>query len=101
MKTFRSDKMGALKVSIYSFLLFGFVSVLSVSLSNEEFETDVIVETTTGLVQGEQGGFIGYSDNPWYRFRKIPYAEPPLGFLRFEVYQKYILRSSVHLFYKN
>lgn len=93
MKTFRSDRMVALKLSIYSFLIFGIVSVLSVPLGDDEFIKGVIVETTTGFVQGEQGGFIGYSDNPWFRFRRIPYAEPPIGSLRFEVHHKCILIS--------
>lgn len=91
MNIFVSNIMGALQVSLYVFLLVGVVGVLSASLgdSNE----GVIVQTATGFVKGEEGGFIGNSDNAWYRFRKIPYAEPPVGLLRFEVPKYYISGS--------
>lgn len=39
----------------------------------------VIVQTNSGFVRGE------VLDGNFYRFRKIPYAEPPVGDLRFEV----------------
>lgn len=48
----------------------------------------IIIQTNTGLVQGEQGGFLRNSSQAWYQFRKIPYAEPPEGPRRFEVRQQ-------------
>lgn len=49
----------------------------------------LIVETAEGLVSGEE--FIGKSQKTWYRYRGIPFAEPPVGDLRFEVSILFIL----------
>lgn len=57
--------------------------VFAVAPENETYEATkkMIVQTTAGLVQGEQM----YPEKTWYRFRGIPFAEPPVGSLRFEV----------------
>lgn len=61
-------------------LLVNTVCVLSLDIKvNGSVPNNLIVQTTTGLVKGEV-----FHDN-WYRFRGIPYAEPPVGPLRFEV----------------
>lgn len=49
-------------------------------------ETYVFADTTQGRIRGtKQVSRIGKS---FYQFRGIPYAEPPLGDLRFEVSKK-------------
>lgn len=59
---------------------FGIFCSANIDEFAEESEK-VIVQTTAGLVQGEQV----YGEKTWYRFRGIPFAEPPVGNLRFEV----------------
>lgn len=82
--------MGLLIRSAYLCILFKVLSVLAASLGVDETgRKKVIVDTTTGLVQGEQGGLLDSSGRPWYRFRGIPFAEPPVGILRFEVSNDY------------
>lgn len=58
------------------------VHTASVEIPQDNVNTNnkqALVETTDGWVQGEL-----YGKN-WYRFRGIPFAEPPVGNLRFEV----------------
>lgn len=50
-----------------------------------------IVRTTNGLVQGET------LRNGWYRYRGIPYAEPPVGYLRFQVNIYIAIRMCIYL----
>nr|WCC58166.1 carboxylesterase [Pharsalia antennata] len=47
-------------------------------------ENDLVVETTSGLVRGSYGGRTPIGNNPLYWFRGIPFAEPPVGNLRFQ-----------------
>lgn len=72
-----------------------FIYLPSISATDDESwvrsTKTVDVQTTSGVVRGEQGGFIGQSSKHWYRFRGIPFAEPPVGNLRFEV--SYILST--------
>lgn len=78
--------MGLLRATVYLFLLFNVVSVLSKPQEHlDAAATKVIVQTTVGLVQGEQGGITKNTQKAWYRFRGIPFAEPPVGNLRFQV----------------
>ncbi|KAJ8920365.1 hypothetical protein NQ315_005229 [Exocentrus adspersus] len=45
---------------------------------------DLVVETTSGAVRGGYGGRTPVGGNPVYWFRSIPFAEPPVGNLRFQ-----------------
>lgn len=80
-------KMVLLKVSVLVLVLLHVLSAFSASLGGEQTvgnaRSRVIVSTLNGLVQGEQ--FTGKSLKTWFRFRGIPFAEPPVGQLRFEV----------------
>lgn len=49
--------------------------------ANDEFK---IVETTSGLVRGRKFTTL-FANKEFYSFRGIPYAEPPIGELRFKV----------------
>lgn len=78
----RSERVTTYKMNAISYFLIivNTFFVLSLDIEvNEIIADDTIVETTTGLVKGEI-----FNDN-WYRFRSIPFAEPPVGALRFEV----------------
>lgn len=79
--------MFTFKGLVYLLISCNFLGVLSASVGVDGASVlgsnKVIVSTSSGLLQGEQGGLIGNS--PWYRFRGIPFAEPPVGGLRFEV----------------
>lgn len=66
-------------------LLLNSVSVLSRILKPSELKPKLIVNTTSGLIQGSLAGYTTKKDKTIYRFRGIPYAEPPVGDLRFEV----------------
>ncbi|KAJ8955022.1 hypothetical protein NQ318_000454 [Aromia moschata] len=59
------------------------------SVGEEEYNTsrafnDLLVETTSGWVRGDYGGVTKGTGKIIYRFRSIPFAEPPVGNLRFE-----------------
>lgn len=75
--------------SVFLVILINVLSVFSARIgsqsANSEVIKHVIVQTTTGLVQGELGGVTPKFRRTWYRFRGIPFAEPPVGSLRFEV----------------
>lgn len=69
------------------------VLVLTVQLRNQntgnnEFvpiETDfVVVETTSGQLRGRKA-FTVLNQTPYFTFRGIPYAQPPIGELRLKV----------------
>lgn len=49
--------------------------------ANDEFK---IVQTTSGLVRGRKFTTL-FANKEFYSFRGIPYAEPPIGELRFKV----------------
>lgn len=66
-------------------LLLNSVSILSRILKPSELNPKLIVNTTTGLIQGSKSGYTSGKNKTIYRFRGIPYAEPPVGDLRFEV----------------
>lgn len=64
------------------------VAILSISptiFEGADAQVKIIVNTTTGYVAGDNGGVNDDIPSKWYRFRGIPYAEPPIGNLRFEV----------------
>lgn len=67
------------------FLFVNSVSVFSRILKPSELKPKLIAITTTGLVQGEIAGYTTEKGKTIYRYRGIPYAEPPVGSLRFEV----------------
>nr|XP_023018925.1 venom carboxylesterase-6-like [Leptinotarsa decemlineata] len=50
---------------------------------DESLRNDLTISTSTGIVRGGHGGQTPKKRNI-FRFRSIPYAEPPLGNLRFE-----------------
>lgn len=66
-------------------LLLNSVSVFSRILKPSELKPKLIANTTSGLVQGSIAGYTTVKGKTIYRFRGIPYAEPPVGPLRFEV----------------
>lgn len=71
-----------------SLCLWLFINVLNIYCDSLEGQINkAIVQTTGGLVLGETWG------KNWYRFRGIPFAEPPIGDLRFEVSYKFELNS--------
>lgn len=49
------------------------------------FRSEYIVQTMYGPVQGRPR--TGVRDVAFYSFQGIPYAQPPVGELRFKVYQ--------------
>ncbi|KAJ8983203.1 hypothetical protein NQ317_016424 [Molorchus minor] len=57
------------------------------NVGDEPVETvdDLLVKTTTGWIRGGYGGTTVGQGKPVYQFRSIPFAEPPVGDLRFEV----------------
>lgn len=70
-------------------LLLNTVSILSRILKPSELKPKLIVNTTSGLIQGSEAGHTG-NNRTIYKFRGIPYAEPPIGDLRFEVKQIFV-----------
>lgn len=46
-------------------------------------KAQLVVETTNGVVSGAQNETV--TGTVYYSFRGIPYAQPPLGVLRFAV----------------
>ncbi|XP_031626976.1 esterase B1-like [Contarinia nasturtii] len=61
-------------------ILYLCTTVLSVVISNEQYKT---VKTKSGLVRGLRQYTI-WHEKPFYSFRGIPYAKPPVGELRFK-----------------
>ncbi|KAJ8955015.1 hypothetical protein NQ318_000447 [Aromia moschata] len=70
-------------------ILLSISGALAESAGEEEDGTgrgtvDLLVKTTAGWVRGEYGGVTRGAGKTVYRFRSIPFAEPPVGNLRFE-----------------
>lgn len=61
------------------------ISVFSKILPPSQLKPKLIAQTTSGLVQGEYAGYTNGKNKTIIRFRGIPFAEPPIGNLRFEV----------------
>lgn len=72
-------------VLLLAIVLVNFISVFLRILKPSELRPKLIVLTTSGLLQGVEAGFTSGKHRTIYRFRGIPYAEPPVGVLRFEV----------------
>lgn len=62
----------------------------STLLRSESTSEYIVVNTATGPVRGRKQ-FTLYDDKPFYSFRGIPYAKPPIGSLRFKVRKVYNL----------
>lgn len=66
------------------------VIVFSVQLVNSDSSADatntdsIVVHTVTGQVRGRKALTL-FENKPYYSFKGIPYARPPLGDLRFKV----------------
>lgn len=67
-----------------------YIALPALVLTAEEY---VIVETTTGRVRGITAITL-FDENPYASFKGIPYAEPPIGRLRFKVYVYFETNSS-------
>lgn len=81
--------MVLLKYLVYFVFFVELLTVHSASFQDDETVLPekklVTIQTSTGLLQGELVGYLQNSGNPWFRFQGIPYAEAPVGSLRFEV----------------
>lgn len=62
-------------------LVLNFVMPYDDSSTDEEF---TIVTTFSGKIRGLKHETL-YNQKPYYAFKGIPYAKPPLGSLRFKV----------------
>ena len=62
----------------------------STSVFAFDAEVDVVVHTNNGPVHGLPLNTL-FENKPYIAFRGIPYAEPPLGDLRFKVNVKTII----------
>ena len=61
---------------------FHFIFINLISLIN--CYNNIVIKTNDGLVKGEKLTSL-FAKNNYYAFRGIPYAEPPVGELRFLV----------------
>lgn len=59
--------------------------ILSRIIPPSDLKPKLIVKTTSGYIQGQHDGYTHGKNKTIYRFRGIPYAEPPVGNRRFEV----------------
>ena len=66
--------------------------LLPLFAAGSETQTLPIVVTKSGLVQGTEE--TSFESRQFFSFRGIPYAEPPLGPLRFKVSKSAILCHS-------
>lgn len=82
-------------------LLLNSVGILSRILKPSELKPKLIVNTTSGLVQGSEAGYTPGKNKTIYRFRGIAYAEPPVKDLRFEVKFKYFLCTYDSITFQN
>lgn len=72
--------------ALFVCVLLNIASAFPENISNVyDYEANLVVQTTAGSVRGETGGTTVGGRKQIYRFRSIPYAETPVGNLRFEV----------------
>lgn len=80
---------------ISSCIIFSVVSIIaSKSLESDQFCT---VQTKNGLIRGIQNRSL-FEGQPYFSFRGIPFAEPPIDHLRFKVKLKWIFEYFVNFF---
>lgn len=89
--------------SVFEFFVFScvlFIAIL-VSVNYYKFDETVykIVETRNGAVRGILNKTI-FNQKPFYSFRGIPFAEPPIAELRFKVLVYRCLNNNFFLKYK-
>lgn len=78
--------------SFHSLLFLLFVAIHSINGHlNDQFR---VVETTNGRVQGFRRTTL-LRNIPFYSFKGIPYAKPPIGHLRFKVRSLPYIPSSI------
>ncbi|KAG5877265.1 hypothetical protein JTB14_009761 [Gonioctena quinquepunctata] len=76
--------------AVLSVTLVLFLNVFSVNCGrlntdpDELYRRDLTITTSTGVVRGGHGGLTNGKAKDIFRFRSIPFAEPPVGELRFE-----------------
>ncbi|KAG5869049.1 hypothetical protein JTB14_031680 [Gonioctena quinquepunctata] len=76
--------------AVLSVTLVLFLNVFSVNCRrlntdpDELYRRDLTITTSTGVVKGGHGGVTNGKAKNIFRFRSIPFAEPPVGELRFE-----------------
>ncbi|KAG8277940.1 hypothetical protein J6590_031988 [Homalodisca vitripennis] len=70
--------VAAMETSVNIFTLFCFLQLWFVSLASENPE----VTLSTGRVQGQK--LVSAANRTYYSFLGIPYAQPPIGYLRFK-----------------
>lgn len=72
----------------HSFLSFGIALAIARFISATPVLNDTIVNTPSGKLQGSI--LQTWTDKNFYSFRGVPFAEPPIGNLRFKVSEVYL-----------
>lgn len=80
----RSELNQVLNEMMYFWQFCLFVCVTLIVGACEAMEEFKIVETNDGKIRGKQSNSL-LKNIPFYAFKGIPYAKPPIGDLRFEV----------------
>lgn len=71
-------------VLLINIQLFSSVYLVASKHTDENNVEFCSIETESGFVRGKQNRTL-YGKKPFYSFRGIPYAKPPVGNLRFKV----------------
>lgn len=80
---------------LLSLILFSSISINVVKSSEiGDDESYKIIQTENGLVRGKKS-FTFYEENPYFAFKGIPYAKPPINALRFKVRIYFIKRNNI------